>query len=67
MMNNMIYVRGHPKDFDDWFKHKEGYSFMKDVEPYFKKLESFTLKSMLKLRIVTNLLIKLLFQLMGRC
>lgn len=46
MMNNMIYVRGHQEDFDDWFKHKEGYSFTNDVEPYFKKLERFKLKSM---------------------
>lgn len=41
MLNNMIYVRGHPEDFDDWFQNKEGYNFTYDVEPYFKKLENF--------------------------
>lgn len=44
MINNMIYVRGHPEDFDDWFNHKEGYSFKTDIEPYFKKMEQFRIK-----------------------
>nr|XP_023022040.1 glucose dehydrogenase [FAD, quinone]-like isoform X2 [Leptinotarsa decemlineata]XP_023022041.1 glucose dehydrogenase [FAD, quinone]-like isoform X2 [Leptinotarsa decemlineata] len=39
MLNNMIYVRGHSEDFNDWFKNKEGYSFENDILPYFTKLE----------------------------
>lgn len=45
MMNNMIYVRGHPEDFEDWFKH-EGYDFRTDIEQYFKKIENFMFKGM---------------------
>lgn len=47
MLNNMIYVRGHPKDFDDWFKNKKGHNLLNDIEPYFNKLENFKLKGML--------------------
>lgn len=45
MLNNMIYVRGHPEDFNIWFKEKEGYSFKEYVLPYFKKVEKWTHKS----------------------
>lgn len=38
VLNNMIYVRGHKSDFDDWFQFKEGYSY-DEVLHYFKKLE----------------------------
>ena len=39
-MNAMLYVRGNPKDYDDW-EEKEGcknWSYKK-VLPYFKKAE----------------------------
>ncbi|CAH1109205.1 unnamed protein product [Psylliodes chrysocephalus] len=45
MLNNMIYVRGHPEDFNNWFKEKEGYSFKEYVLPYFKKVEKWTHES----------------------
>ncbi len=39
-INAMIYVRGQPRDFDEWAaKGNPGWSFS-DVLPYFKKLES---------------------------
>ncbi|XP_057668627.1 alcohol dehydrogenase [acceptor]-like [Diorhabda carinulata] len=38
-LNNMLYVRGHPEDFNSWFRQKEGYSFEYDILPYFKRLE----------------------------
>ena len=39
-INGMIYVRGHPKDFDGWNKlGAHGWSYS-DVLPYFKRLES---------------------------
>lgn len=40
MLNNMVYVRGHPEDFQQWFSGKSGYDFTTDVLPYFEKLES---------------------------
>lgn len=40
MLNNMIYVRGHPEDFNEWFENQDGYNFVKDIEPYFKKVEN---------------------------
>nr|CAI5858433.1 unnamed protein product [Callosobruchus analis] len=39
MLNNLIYIRGHPDDYDEWFQSKEGYSYTKDVLPYFERLE----------------------------
>ena len=40
-INGMIYVRGHPQDFDSWSaKGASGWSFA-DVLPYFKKMESY--------------------------
>ncbi|XP_028131856.1 glucose dehydrogenase [FAD, quinone] isoform X1 [Diabrotica virgifera virgifera] len=44
MLNNMIYVRGYPEDFNHWFKDKEGYEFFKDILPYFKRLEEWDYK-----------------------
>ncbi|HEX7934627.1 MAG TPA: GMC family oxidoreductase N-terminal domain-containing protein [Paraburkholderia sp.] len=39
-INAMIYVRGQPRDFDDWAAAgNPGWSF-RDVLPYFRKLES---------------------------
>jgi len=38
-INGMVYVRGHPRDFDRWAElGAEGWSFA-DVLPYFKRLE----------------------------
>lgn len=39
MLNNMVYVRGHPEDFREWFSGKSDYDFTRDVLPYFEKLE----------------------------
>ncbi|EFA08835.1 Glucose dehydrogenase [FAD, quinone]-like Protein [Tribolium castaneum] len=40
MLNNMIYVRGHPQDFAEWYKDSCNFNYTIDVLPYFKKLES---------------------------
>lgn len=39
MLNNMLYVRGHKDDFDEWFKDNEDYNYL-DILNYFKKLEA---------------------------
>ncbi|VEN47589.1 unnamed protein product [Callosobruchus maculatus] len=39
MLNNLIYVRGHPDDYNEWFQNKEGYNYAKDVLTYFERLE----------------------------
>ena len=40
-INGMIYVRGHPKDFDNWSDlGNPGWGF-EDVLPYFKRMEHF--------------------------
>ncbi len=40
-INYMVYVRGHPGDFDNWAaRGAEGWSY-NDVLPYFRKIESF--------------------------
>lgn len=54
MMNNMIYVRGHRDDFDDWFKYKEGYTFKTDIEPYFKKIENLRFEGWFKSILTCN-------------
>ncbi|KAF5293604.1 hypothetical protein FQA39_LY03089 [Lamprigera yunnana] len=38
-LNNMIYLRGHPDDFRDWFEETEKYNYDYDILPYFKKSE----------------------------
>ncbi|HWB46910.1 MAG TPA: GMC family oxidoreductase N-terminal domain-containing protein [Hyphomicrobiaceae bacterium] len=39
-LNAMIYVRGHPSDYDDWARQgAQGWSFA-DVLPYFKRAEA---------------------------
>ncbi|CAG9765096.1 unnamed protein product [Ceutorhynchus assimilis] len=38
MLNNMLYVRGHKEDFNEWFKDKEDY-YYSDVINYFKQIE----------------------------
>jgi choline dehydrogenase len=39
-INGMVYVRGHPKDFDTWAEMgADGWSFA-DVLPYFQRMES---------------------------
>ena len=41
-INGMIYVRGHPMDFDNWSKlGAHGWSYA-DVLPYFKRMEHWT-------------------------
>jgi choline dehydrogenase len=40
-INGMLYVRGHPRDYDEWRQlGAEGWSYA-DVLPYFKKSEGF--------------------------
>lgn len=39
MLNNMLYVRGHKDDFDEWFKDNEDYNYL-DILNYFRKLEA---------------------------
>ncbi|KAK9885236.1 hypothetical protein WA026_010739 [Henosepilachna vigintioctopunctata] len=38
-LNNMIYTRGHPLDYESWFQDLPGYSYEKDIEHYFKRAE----------------------------
>jgi choline dehydrogenase-like flavoprotein len=41
-INYMVYVRGHPGDFDNWAAcGADGWSYA-DVLPYFRKIETFT-------------------------
>mgnify|MGYP005983869301 CR=1 FL=1 len=40
MLNNMIYVRGHPDDFARWFRDTCNYDYSIDILPYFEKLEN---------------------------
>ena len=41
-INYMVYVRGHPGDFDEWNRRgATGWSY-DDVLPYFRKIETFT-------------------------
>ena len=41
-INYMVYVRGHPGDFDNWAaRGADGWSYA-DVLPYFRKIETFT-------------------------
>ena len=43
LINGMIYVRGQPGDYDAWEQAgARGWGF-KDVEPYFRKLENYSL------------------------
>lgn len=44
MLNNMVYIRGHRDDFHDWYKNHQ-FDYKLDIEPYFKKLESWTNES----------------------
>ncbi|MEO1723391.1 MAG: GMC family oxidoreductase N-terminal domain-containing protein [Pseudomonadota bacterium] len=37
-INAMVYVRGHPRDFDDWAAEAPGWSW-NDVAPYFRRME----------------------------
>ncbi|MEO0428413.1 MAG: GMC family oxidoreductase N-terminal domain-containing protein [Pseudomonadota bacterium] len=37
-INAMVYVRGHPRDFDDWAAEAPGWSWA-DVAPYFRRME----------------------------
>ena len=44
-INYMVYVRGHPGDFDGWAKRAAaGWSYA-DVLPYFRKIEDFVLSN----------------------
>ncbi len=37
-INAMVYVRGHPNDFDEWAEQAAGWSW-RDVEPVFRRME----------------------------
>ncbi|MEL7172714.1 MAG: GMC family oxidoreductase N-terminal domain-containing protein, partial [Pseudomonadota bacterium] len=37
-INAMVYVRGHPRDFDDWAAEAPGWGWA-DVAPYFRRME----------------------------
>lgn len=39
-INNMIYSRGHPKDYESWYQDLDGYNYEYDVLNYFKKNEN---------------------------
>lgn len=41
LINGMIYVRGQPEDYDRWIEEGVTGWGWKDVEPYFRKVESF--------------------------
>ena len=41
LINGMIYVRGQPEDYDNWARAGATGWRYKDVEPYFRKLESY--------------------------
>lgn len=43
-INAMVYVRGHPLDYDDWASKAPGWSW-RDVKPIFKRMESWDGKS----------------------
>ncbi|MEM6943674.1 MAG: GMC family oxidoreductase N-terminal domain-containing protein, partial [Pseudomonadota bacterium] len=40
-INAMVYVRGHPSDFDDWAAEAPGWGW-EDVAPYFRRLEDWS-------------------------
>lgn len=40
-INAMVYVRGHPGDFDDWAKEAKGWGWS-DVAPIFKRIETWS-------------------------
>ncbi len=40
-INAMVYVRGHPLDYDDWARHAPGWSWDK-VAPVFKRMEDWS-------------------------
>ncbi len=40
-INAMVYVRGHPGDYDDWSKDAPGWSWA-DVAPIFKRMETWS-------------------------
>ena len=44
-INGMVYVRGHPQDFDNWSAQGASSWSFSDVLPYFKKLEACKNKS----------------------
>lgn len=38
-INGMVYMRGHPGDYDDWAEDNPGWSF-REIMPYFLRLEN---------------------------
>ena len=36
----MMYTRGHPEDYERWYRDLPGYEYEKDVLPFFKKGEN---------------------------
>ncbi|XP_017786908.1 PREDICTED: glucose dehydrogenase [FAD, quinone]-like [Nicrophorus vespilloides] len=39
--NNMIYARGHPNDFAEWYANATDFDYDRDILHYFKKSENF--------------------------
>lgn len=39
-LNNMVYVRGHRKDFNLWYLDQHKYDYNVDIFPYFKRSEN---------------------------
>lgn len=39
-LNNMVHVRGHEQDYDDWYKQQTNYNYKTDILDYFQRLES---------------------------
>lgn len=39
-LNNLVYVRGHPDDFKNWYADDPDFDYDYDILQYFKKSEN---------------------------